>query len=173
MAEQTNTGMPTRPETSGAGKNLLIAIIIIVVLGVGAFAIFGRGDEVADQQQGIAPGDDNAISVNDQNSDSVAVLVEQVSFIAPGFIDIHSDNNGQPGPIIATSNLYQPGTYRNVSVITPLTPGATYHAMLHGDDGNGVFTNAQADPPLTNKNGQIVNDMFKVNLANEGEEQKG
>jgi hypothetical protein len=52
---------------------------------------------------------------------------------APGFIAIHTDNNGQPGPVIGTALLHS-GVNANVQVtIDPAQAGTKVFPMLHYD----------------------------------------
>lgn len=149
-------------------KPLIIGITAAVVL-IGGFLLLRSGSDVPAVTPGIVVGDTNNIVVNDQDADSVSVLVASASLRATGYVIIHEDNGGLPGAIIGIGQLLQPGTYKNISVISnKLRPGVTYIAMLHGDDGNGIFNEAN-DKPLNDNAGNAVMVEFKVKLTTNGE----
>jgi hypothetical protein len=169
MDQTENTGMPSAPTASSSKKGWIIGIIVIIVLIGSYFMLRGGSDQAT---PGIVAGDQNSITVGDQNADSVAVLVSDVSLRAPGYIEIHADDNGKVGAIVGSSSLLQPGDHKNVSVIATLLPGKSYYAMLHTDDGNGTFDPAKDEPTLDNA-GNIIMTKFNVRLTNEGGEVKG
>jgi hypothetical protein len=59
-----------------------------------------------------------------------------------------------------------------MNVITTLTPGKYYWAMLHTDDGNGIF-NPATDVAANNPNGDAVMVRFMVKGVVKGENSKG
>ncbi len=152
----------SRPENSS--KKYWIIGGVIAVLVIGGFWLYNRSQTVnPPEQAGI-----NSLTVSDQDADAVAVLIDNATLTASGFVAIHSDASGQPGTIVANSRPLTAGGHSNLTIIMPLTPGATYWAMLHGDDGNGVF-DANNDKPLTDETGAVVMKQFKVKLTTAGE----
>lgn len=76
-----------------------------------------------------------ALDVADQFLDGDIVNIPAVTMAVPGWVVIHSDNDGAPGPVLGQT-LVQPGTTTNVTV--PLAAeGRTsvLWPMLHVDDG--------------------------------------
>lgn len=169
--EQTNmTGMPEAPVASSSKKLWIIGIIIVLVVAGGYLALRSSdttGDEPAVTQLV------NELVINDQNPDSVAVLVAQASLNTPGYVVIHDNNNGQPGKVIGVSKLLTPNEYNNVSVIAPLKPGATYFGMIHVDDGNGLYDTKTDITHLHDAADNEIIKMFKVLLADPNGENKG
>ncbi len=140
-------------------KFWLGALIVIIIIG-GVFMII-RSRDSADDEATTIPEVKNSILVTDQNPNSIAVLVESVGCTQNCFVAIHEDADGQPGKFLASSILLGPRMHRNVSVVVNTKTGATYHAMLHGDDGNGAFS-ATLDMPLKDEAGAVVSGMFKI-----------
>ena len=167
MDQTQSSGMPTAPAAKSGSKAGIITAIVIIVLVGGYFLL-----RPSTPASAPATATTNSITVADQDADSVAVLVSDAQLAVAGFVEIHADLNGAPGDIIGTSALLQPGDHKNVSVIATLKPGATYYAMLHSDDGDGVFKAAN-DAPIKDVAGNIVMQMFKVKLTSTGGEVKG
>ena len=133
---------------------------VIVVAAIVVFMVMrGSGTTSTDTTAG-----GNTISVSDQDPNSVAVVIDSATLSVPGFIVIHEDTNGAPGVTIAESSALTAGTYANKSVIVTMKPGATYWAMLHSDDGNGIY-NAANDLPIKDASGMPVMAKFKVKTA--------
>ncbi len=128
----------------------------IIVIAIAAFLILRSNSPTP---QGIVAGDQNSIVVGDQDPDAVAVLLDQVSLIKPGFVVIQENRNNQPGAVLSVSTLFQPGFYQNKTVIMSIKPGARYFATLYGDDGNGKF-DIQNDAVLTDPAGTVVRVQF-------------
>jgi hypothetical protein len=154
-------------------KAIIITIIIVLLILVGVYFFTRTPSEqtldqteneiIQDPNQGITVGDINSINVTNQNPDSISILIDYASLQAPGFIVIHQVNTqGEPGTIIASSNILSPGEHRSVPIIVTTTPDTSYIAMLHADDGNNNF-DPQFDPPLTDNNGNVVMITFRVN----------
>jgi len=60
---------------------------------------------------------------------------------APGYLTIHENSAGQAGAVLGSSMLLQAGENSNVKVTLsrPMKDGEVLYAMLHADDGDGVF----------------------------------
>jgi len=88
----------------------------------------------------------NAISVSTQKAGS-SIDIDEVSLQKPGYVVIHADDNGKPGAIVAHSGLITAGTKQDLIIRYTTKPGTSYFAMLHSDDGNGVYL-ATKDLPI-------------------------
>ena len=143
-------------------KIWLWILAVVVVIGGIYLALRGRNSNPdtleAPQAQGQV---DNALSISAQEPTNLGAIIDSVSLREPGFIIIHENQNGAPGKIIAQSQLLTAGARQDVNIIASLTPGNTYWAMLHKDDGNGTF-DAQYDLPAQNAAGQIINVSFEI-----------
>jgi hypothetical protein len=97
-----------------------------------------------------------------------AVTIDSVTLTEPGFIAIHTDQSGKPGPVIGNSDLLPAGTFTGTSVkLTRRSKnGETLYAMLHTDvNGNGVYEFPGVDVPTVDSAGQSVTVPFTIGTA--------
>lgn len=83
-----------------------------------------------------------SLTLSDQSGDGTSVTVDAVELPSAGFIAVHGDGGGSPGPVIGVSDLLPAGTSDGVVVALddPLTATGTVFPMVHIDtDGNGVY----------------------------------
>lgn len=83
-----------------------------------------------------------------QESDGTSIVVASVTLPSPGFIAVHANADGSPGPIIGHSELLPEGTSTDVAVEldTPLESTDLLFPMAHIDmDGNGAYEFAPPD----------------------------
>jgi hypothetical protein len=68
------------------------------------------------------------------------LTVAQALIDAPGWLAIHSNNEGRPGPVLGSAPL-RPGVNRNIAVtLDPVAAGTLVFPMLHYDTGEaGVY----------------------------------
>ncbi len=87
----------------------------------------------------VSAASDNKISVEIQSAGK-EVAVSSVALTGESWIVIHEDEAGKPLRILGAKRL-NAGTYTNVVVklLRETVEGHTYYAMLHGDDGDGLF----------------------------------
>lgn len=105
------------------------------------------------------------VRVADQAGDGRSIMVDQVVITGrKGWVVIHADAGGVPGEVIGVSPLVGPGSVSDLRVVlrTPLTASARVFAMVHLDDGRGVYDYPAGDPPAT-VGGQIV--MVPVSIT--------
>lgn len=98
-----------------------------------------------------------------QESDGSSITVSSVTLPAPGFIAVHANAEGAPGPIIGNSDLLPEGTSTDVVVLldTPLESTDLLFPMAHIDmDGNGEYEFAPPDNaidiPATTADGSVA-----------------
>ena len=91
----------------------------------------------------------NMISVDTQKPGSL-VVVSSITLEAKGFVVIHEVLDGKPAAVIGSSALLSKGQLANVQVAVKslLQNGKSYIAMLHYDNGDGVFDLATDAPFL-------------------------
>ncbi|MBI5671207.1 MAG: hypothetical protein HZC41_24690 [Chloroflexi bacterium] len=107
-------------------------------------------------------------TVGADDAGTPTVFVESVLSSGPGFIVIHSDNNGQPGPVLGFAPVTD-GTNTDITVTldqgVALTP--VVWPMLHEDTGaEGEYefgTVEGADGPVRDAEGNVI--TFAVNLS--------
>jgi plastocyanin len=105
-----------------------------------------------------------SVMVRDQQVIDGTVLVPEAVIATPGWLVIHADQNGSPGPVLGYTPL-QEGT--NQEVVIELDMGevtSTLYAMLHQDTGEaGVYEFPDADPPVTADDSVVVK-PFQVEM---------
>lgn len=104
-----------------------------------------------------------AIVVEDQAVIDGTVLVTSVRAAEPGWIVIHADDDGAPGPVIGQAAV-EPGETENVVVeIDESAATETLHAMLHIDAGTlGTYEFPGDDVPAT-AGDEVVVSSFTLN----------
>lgn len=98
-----------------------------------------------------------------QESDGSSIVVASVTLPADGFIAVHSNADGAPGPVVGHSELLSAGTATDVVVTldTPLAATDLLFPMAHIDiDQDGVYTffppDDVIDTPATTAAGDIA-----------------
>ncbi len=114
------------------------------------------GDGVADQTP--------SVSVSDQALADGTVTVDSVTAAEAGWMVIHADDDGAPGPVIGQS-VVEAGANENVTVeVDPEAVTSTLYAMLHLDTGaEGEYEFPEADPPVS-VDDEIVVVPFEVSM---------
>lgn len=123
-------------------------------------------EQVAAPPDGAAQPDDgqSSVSVSDQDASGGSVTIDSVTAAEPGWMVIHADADGGPGPVIGQT-LVPAGTTANVTVDIDLGAAtSTLYAMLHVDTGTvGDYEFPDADPPVR-VDEQVVVRPFAVQL---------
>ena len=103
------------------------------------------------------------ITAEDQSGDGTTVTVASITIPTEGFIVIHADNDGAPGPILGWSDLLPAGDSSNIDVTlnTPLDADAKVFPMAHVDaNANGVYEfmppDVLTDVPATTADGKVA-----------------
>jgi hypothetical protein len=98
-----------------------------------------------------------------QTSDGTSIVVASVTLPSPGFIAVHGNADGGPGPVIGHSELLPAGTSTKVVVTLdePLTATDLVFPMAHIDvDGNGEYgfipPDITIDLPATTADGAVA-----------------
>lgn len=111
--------------------------------------------------------DTPSVSVVDQVSTNGAVVIDSVYSEGPGFVVIHIDNGGSPGPVAGVSAVGAGWTHNlHVDVDTAMVTPMVF-AMLHTDDnavGTYEFGTVEgADAPVS-VDGNVVTPAFNIEL---------
>jgi S-layer glycoprotein len=111
-----------------------------------------------------------SISGEDQDSDGTTI-VASVELPAPGFIAIHADLDGAPGPVIGNSELLPAGESVDVVIEldTPLDGSTTVWPMAHVDgNANGEYDfsppDVIADGPAFTADGDVAVGPLEITL---------
>jgi hypothetical protein len=128
-------------------RRLLASLLVI------ALALAGVGAVAAQEN------DTPSLTIEDQY---LYITVDTVVMDGPGWVVVHADDNGSPGPVIGYTQVDE-GENTDVEVqLDPTMITETLHVMLHEDTGEeGVFDFPDADPPVE-VDGEIV--MTAINL---------
>jgi hypothetical protein len=110
-----------------------------------------------------ADGEEYALSIGEQVAGD-SVMIDGLNFPTEAWVVFHADDNGEPG-VILSAYRFNEGTVKNWAAElidgVSLTPGATYHAMIHEQQG-GVKFNYTADLPILDADGNAMTLMFTV-----------
>jgi S-layer glycoprotein len=98
-----------------------------------------------------------------QESDGASIVVASVTLPADGYIAVHGNADGSPGPVVGHSELLPAGTSTDVVVTldTPLAATDLLFPMAHIDmDQDGVYTffppDDVIDIPATTSAGDVA-----------------
>jgi len=158
------------PESSGikTWQWVVTAIVIIVLIIIGIMVFGNKSSTTPTTDQTPTTTTDqtgaiNRIVMSDQYPGNV-VYLSSVQLAAPGYVAIHKDNNGQPGAIIGYTRFDAGINTGKVTLTQPTVEGGTYYAMLHNDDGDGVF-DATKDAPLKDSRGNVIMQIFHASAS--------
>jgi len=152
---------------------IVISFVIGVALGLGGGWLWfskdagappqgipGQGD--AAERPGAVSGTilagEHAIYVRDQ-APGFSVAVEMAVFAKDGWVAVHEDAEGAPGNILGAGRFPAGEHSGEVELLRATVPGGNYYAMLHEDDGDGVFDFSK-DMPVRDTAGNIVQMQF-------------
>jgi plastocyanin len=121
---------------------------------------------------GLAPSQEiePAVTALDQRIADGKVTIQEVVSAGPGWLVIHAQADGKPGPIVGYSPVAA-GANSNVVVELDLSAATvTLYAMLHEDGGqvgNWEFPDGPDTPVMVN--GQVVSPAFKLRVLSDDE----
>nr|WP_290669426.1 hypothetical protein [Ardenticatena sp.] len=107
------------------------------------------------------------IEVSDQMSDGNSVVIDKVISNGQGWVAVHQDADGKPGPIMGFAQV-QDGENTNVTVSlsTPATDGQVLRVMLHTDAGEmGVWEFPDGPDAPVKVGDKIIVASFTINPA--------
>lgn len=160
-----------QPESGLRTWQWVVTAIVIIVLIVIGIMVFGKKTDTDGTPDGgtnatstvtNTPGT-NSIVMSDQYPGNVA-YISSVQVANGSWVEIHKDNNGQPGAIIGSAWVDAGINPVKITLTEAMIDGRTYYAMLHSDDGDKKF-DASKDLPLKDSNGNIVTRIFKATVT--------
>jgi plastocyanin len=111
-----------------------------------------------------------AVTAVDQGIADGKVTIQEVVSAGPGWLVIHAQADGKPGPVVGYSPVTA-GANSNVAVDLDLSAAtATLYAMLHKDDGqvgDWEFPGGPDVPVMVND--QLVSPAFKLQVPSDDE----
>lgn len=160
-------------------KNVLLYVGLALIALALVAILFGRanapeeGNEHETPEGGEAGGTvpatsellragEHAIFVAEQKPGE-SITVHTLYLGGDGYVVIHEDSNGTPGPILGASPLLHEGVGNNLAITLSRATqdGEALYAMLHKDNGDGQF-NPQQDDPFVDSQGNIVMMRFEI-----------
>lgn len=110
-----------------------------------------------------------SVTVEDQAiADDDTVTIASVTAAQDGWLVVHADDDGAPGPDIGQAPVMAGENTDVVVEIDRAMATDTLHAMLHVDAGEiGVYEFPGADGPVVDDEGNVVNVPFSVMEAEE------
>lgn len=105
---------------------------------------------------------ENAILAENQTP-GISAKINFASFPEGGYIVIHEEKNGAPGLILGSVSHLLPGESKDLEVMLSRksVDKENLFAMLHKDNGDGVFK-ASDDSPIKDDEGNIVMMKFTI-----------
>lgn len=134
-------------------KNLIVISGLII-----ASALMVSACAPSQEAAGVEP----CVEVSDQAIENGNVSVNRVCSSGPGWIVVHADDNGAPGPVVGYASV-QDGENMDVMVqIDTAAATETLHAMLHTDSGEvGTYEFPGEDTPVS-VDGSVVMMTFSL-----------
>ena len=97
-----------------------------------------------------------SLDVSDQTLDGNMVMIDSFYLDKAGYVVIHMDKEGAPGPVIGNSSILS-GSKRNLKVaVDKDKAGNKVHAMLHYDDGDETYQFPGPDAPVSVEEAVVV-----------------
>ena len=156
----------------------LFVIIIVVAAAVVYFAFMREpaAEEGLMSESSTSDSDDtmaplivgnNVIYVSDAKP-LARIRVGLAILAGGGYVVIHEDSEGKPGAIVGNSDILPQGESRGfeITLSRESLDGETFYAMLHSDNGDGVFNPAE-DAPIKDDQGNIVLMIFHISSSAE------
>ncbi|MAG12291.1 hypothetical protein CL630_00560 [bacterium] len=140
-------------------STLLVAIVVSLIAVAIVYFVFVK--EPAEQVDPLLVGN-NTIYVSNTKPD-VKVNVAFAIFESGGYVVIYDDSEDGSGSIIGNSTILPQGESRgfDIALSRESVDGEALYAMLHFDNGDGVFNFAE-DPPIQDGQGNIMSMRFHV-----------
>lgn len=143
-------------------KKVLYFIIVFIILVVTGIIMLGnRANDTAvesmEENSNQSEPLKNELFAATQ-SPGREVNIGEVHLTQNAYVVIHREADGKPGKVIGASMLLVPGDNHGVLVAVQedLKDGDRIFAMLHSDDGNGIYEFPGPDAPLKDDAGAIV-----------------
>lgn len=166
-------------------KKALIAVIVAVVVGIGAYFLLVAQKPVdkivnTNKNQTATTGEQNnqpqttdvssltpSITAANQESGNQTVIVQQVTLSQNGYVVIHLNRAGKPDKTIGHSDFLEAGVYTGITI--PVSELSSVEnplfAMLHYDDGNGTYEFPGGDGPITADGKPVMASLIVTNIA--------
>ncbi|HEC30825.1 MAG TPA: hypothetical protein ENI66_02320 [Candidatus Yonathbacteria bacterium] len=143
-------------------KKILAFSVIVVLIVVALFVINGVLKKNTEEPIVIEEVTTPSIVAPDQ-AGGPEVFIDSVILANTGFVVIHKEVDGVASTTVGVSKFLPTGTTSNflVQLSEEAVEGDTFYAMLHIDDGDGVY-DGELDVPLKLEDGGTIGDTFQI-----------
>lgn len=130
-------------------------ILLIVIVAIGLFLYFAKSAPELSYGPVELTG-----SVLRATPNSTTEVTISGTLVKSGFVTIHQAMGTAPGEIVGTSGLIGAGTFSDVVIhlTKPMEYAGPYVALLHVDNGDGVFV-VKDDMPVTSNGASVRADF--------------
>lgn len=130
-------------------------ILVAVIAAIGLFFYFAQ----TVPQLNYGPVELAGSALNATPNSTTEVTISGV-LVKPGFVTIHQAMGMAPGEIVGTSGVLASGTLSDtvVHLSRPMEYAGPYVALLHVDNGDGVFM-VKDDMPVTSSGASVRADF--------------
>ncbi len=150
------------------GIIFFIAIILFIIAGFLLFNSFLKENVIEEVQEELITGGEATLPlIVPEQAGGSEIFIESAVLPNAGYVVIHREKDGKLGEIIGVSEFLSAGIKGNflMSIDEEVVEGDTLFAMIHTDDGDGIF-DGSLDVPLVEDKGDIV--LVKFVIVNEG-----
>ena len=108
--------------------------VVLTIFAVFLSGCVGQPTAETTTTTGLAEARQASLAVSSQPIDDSAIVVDSLYLDKPGYLVVHKDADGKPGPVIGNSDLLS-GEKTGIKVaIDASQAGTKVFAMLHYDD---------------------------------------
>lgn len=152
-------------------NTLIIIVGVVAVVAVAAGIAISGVLKVPETTMETMETREPSLSVSSQILEGDQILVDSLFLDKPGYVVIHKDADGKPGAVIGNSELLS-GEVNNLRVTIDTTQAGTrVFAMLHYDDGDGVYGFPDEDFPVILEGNIVVRPVTIVQAETEMEQE--
>lgn len=146
----------------------IVTVLVIIVLVVIGFLVFGGNDTETPDMNGETAGevmtgesDVNRIVMVDQYPGNV-VYLSSVQVADPSWVVIQADENGKPGMVMGTARFEAGINPGKITLSKPMIDGGTYYAAIYSDASASSAFDIKVNKPVTDENGNPIIRVFKA-----------
>lgn len=127
--------------------------IVLALAGVGALFLFAPDAKEIEYMPVELTGSSLTVA-EPEDHDHLNGLMVTAHLVKPGYINVHQNIGGAPGPVVYSSQYLEAGDYTDYALPVTLEADQLYVVLMFTDDGDHVYE-AGVDLPVMS-NGAIV-----------------
>ncbi len=146
------------------GITIFIILVLVIIAGFFFFNVFLKNNviEPEDTQEVV---EEEIVPLVDapEQAGGNNVFISRAVLVDGGYVVIHREEDGGVGEVIGVSEFIPAGMKENflIDLTEEIVEGDVLFAMLHTDDGDGVFA-LDDDLPTVDADGNIVMTSFII-----------